>query len=309
MTGDSAPTSAGPIGILGGTFDPPHLAHLAIAEEAREVLGLRRVLFVPAGIPWQKADREGIDNPQAWLTTICTRRCIDLLRSAHRTRVDYVGPWLPEPIHTATGDDAWEHASLGNSLTTAFLLLLERLTPKERAAYLLHEIFEVPYPEIANALDLQEAIGQWASGDKSMARINCLAMPLPIRDGQLIADPWLFDTSDALVEIRGVVDLRSETVDVTLKPYPKDFSLFNSLTSITIKGDLAKRTASVNALEAAGKLVLKTLAAPLMTVLSGEIETEAKERTPCGRLAGEFGDVPGKDNPERNSERDQGKKR
>jgi len=106
---------------------------------------------------WQKADREGIDNPQAWLTTICTRRCIDLLRSAHRTRVDYVGPWLPEPIHTATGDDAWEHASLGNSLTTAFLLLLERLTPKERAAYLLHEIFEVPYPEIANALDLQEA--------------------------------------------------------------------------------------------------------------------------------------------------------
>lgn len=158
----------------------------------------------------------------------------------------------------------------------------------------------------AIALDLQEAIGQWASGDKSMARINCLAMPMPIRNGQLIADPWLFDTSDALVEIRGVVDLRSETVDVTLKPYPKDFSLFNSLTSITIKGDLAKRTASVNALEAAGKLALKTLAAPLMTVLSGQIEKEAKERTPCGRLAGEFGAMPGEDNPERNSQREKG---
>jgi RNA polymerase sigma-70 factor (ECF subfamily) len=107
-------------------------------------------------LKWQNADREGIGNPQAWLTTLCTRRCIDLLRSAHRTRVDYVGPWLPEPIHTSTGDEAWEHVSLGNSLTTAFLLLLERLTPKERAAYLLHEIFEVPYPEIAKALDLQE---------------------------------------------------------------------------------------------------------------------------------------------------------
>lgn len=53
----TAPAGAGPIGILGGTFDPPHLAHLAIAEEAREVLGLSRVLFVPAGQPWQKADR------------------------------------------------------------------------------------------------------------------------------------------------------------------------------------------------------------------------------------------------------------
>ncbi len=53
----TTPASAGPIGILGGTFDPPHLAHLAVAEEAREVLGLRQVLFVPAGQPWQKADR------------------------------------------------------------------------------------------------------------------------------------------------------------------------------------------------------------------------------------------------------------
>lgn len=53
----TAPAGTGPVGILGGTFDPPHLAHLAVAEEAREVLGLSRVLFVPAGEPWQKADR------------------------------------------------------------------------------------------------------------------------------------------------------------------------------------------------------------------------------------------------------------
>lgn len=59
----SAPAGTGPIGILGGTFDPPHLAHLAIAEEAREVLGLARVLFVPAGEPWQKADRAVTPGP------------------------------------------------------------------------------------------------------------------------------------------------------------------------------------------------------------------------------------------------------
>jgi RNA polymerase sigma factor (sigma-70 family) len=106
---------------------------------------------------WQKADKGGIDNPGSWLTTICTRRCIDLLRSAHRARVDYVGPWLPEPIHTATDAMAEDKVELASSLTTAFLLLLERLTPKERAAYLLHEIFDVSYPDIAKALELQES--------------------------------------------------------------------------------------------------------------------------------------------------------
>lgn len=108
-------------------------------------------------LKWQSANRDGIDTPAEWLTTICTRRCIDLLRSAHRSGVDYVGPWLPEPLHTPLHESPEERLSLASSLTTAFLLLLERLTPKERAAYLLYEIFDVPYPEIARALDIQES--------------------------------------------------------------------------------------------------------------------------------------------------------
>lgn len=108
-------------------------------------------------LKWQDADRVAIDNPASWLTTICTRRCIDLLRAAHRTRVDYVGSWLPEPIHSASDDQPEAALSLASSLSTAFLLLLERLTPKERAAYLLYEIFDVPYPQIARTLELQEA--------------------------------------------------------------------------------------------------------------------------------------------------------
>ena len=108
-------------------------------------------------IKWQDADRAQIDNPAAWLTTTCTRRCIDLLRSAHRSRVDYVGPWLPEPIHTRTDDMSADEVALASSLSTAFLLLLERLTPKERAAYLLYEIFDMPYGEIAKTLEMQEA--------------------------------------------------------------------------------------------------------------------------------------------------------
>lgn len=107
-------------------------------------------------LKWREADHAAIDNATAWLTTACTRRCIDLLRSAHRSRVDYVGSWLPEPIHTAVDDMQAEHALLASSLGTAFLLMLERLTPKERAAYLLHEIFDRPYPQIASILDMQE---------------------------------------------------------------------------------------------------------------------------------------------------------
>lgn len=110
-------------------------------------------------LKWRSADRSRIDTPSAWLTTACTRRCIDLLRAAHRRRVDYVGAWLPEPVETvAAGSDPGPEArlALASSLSTAFLLLLERLTPKERAAYLLHEIFDVPYPEIARILDLRE---------------------------------------------------------------------------------------------------------------------------------------------------------
>jgi DNA-directed RNA polymerase specialized sigma24 family protein len=77
-----------------------------------------------------------------------------LLRAHNHTCVDYVGPWLPEPIQTTPpGADG----ELAASLTTAFLLMLERLTPKECAAYLLREIFDQPYPVIAATLEMEEA--------------------------------------------------------------------------------------------------------------------------------------------------------
>ena len=105
-------------------------------------------------VKWQAADRAAIETPQAWLTTVCTRRCLDLLKAADRARVDYVGPWLPEPVHTVTEDAP---AELAASVTTAFLLLLDRLSPKERAAYLLREIFDHDYAEVARILGVQEA--------------------------------------------------------------------------------------------------------------------------------------------------------
>lgn len=106
-------------------------------------------------LKWQSVDQETVRTPIAWLRTACTRRAIDMLRGAHKSRVDYVGAWLPEPIQATMPADE-EGAALASSLTTAFLLMLQRLTPKERAAYLLREIFEAPYPEIAQTLELTE---------------------------------------------------------------------------------------------------------------------------------------------------------
>ena len=123
------------------------LGSVAEAEDAVQDTFLR----------WRAADRDAIANPAAWLTTACTRRSLDLLKSARRTRVDYVGTWLPEPVRTAAEETPESSLELASSLSTAFLLLLERLSPKERAAYLLHEIFEQPYPDVAAALGLQEA--------------------------------------------------------------------------------------------------------------------------------------------------------
>lgn len=108
-------------------------------------------------LKWRGADRSAVGNPRAWLTSVCTRHCIDLMRAAERSRVDYVGTWLPEPIHTEDAPSPEAVAELDSSLSTAFLMLLGRLAPKERAAYLLHDIFEMGYGEIASALGVREA--------------------------------------------------------------------------------------------------------------------------------------------------------
>lgn len=108
-------------------------------------------------LKWQGAVHKAIENAQAWLVTTCTRRCIDILRAAKASRIDYVGPWLPEPILDEEQSNPAETLELASSLATAFLVLLERLTPVERAAYLLRDIFDYSYKDSAAILDKNDA--------------------------------------------------------------------------------------------------------------------------------------------------------
>jgi RNA polymerase sigma-70 factor, ECF subfamily len=99
---------------------------------------------------------EPIDEPAAWVTTAATRLSIDVLRSARSRRETYVGPWLPEPLIASCAEDAAAHAEVADSLSQAFLVMLERLSPTERAAFLLREVFDYDYAEIARILDRSE---------------------------------------------------------------------------------------------------------------------------------------------------------
>ncbi len=97
-----------------------------------------------------------VDSPKAYLSTITTRLSIDHLRSARVRREQYVGTWLPEPILTDPDSDVARHAETADSLSMAFLVLLESLTPVERAVFLLREVFDYGYDEIANVVGRSE---------------------------------------------------------------------------------------------------------------------------------------------------------
>jgi RNA polymerase sigma-70 factor, ECF subfamily len=97
-----------------------------------------------------------IVEPAAWMTTVATRLSIGVLRSARVRRETYVGPWLPEPLIDDRAGDAASHAELADSLSQAFLVMLERLTPVERAAFLLRDVFDYDYAQIARIIERSE---------------------------------------------------------------------------------------------------------------------------------------------------------
>lgn len=103
---------------------------------------------------WQACDRDAVANPAAYLATTTTRLAINALQSARVRRETYIGPWLPEPVDTSA--DPYLGAERGEALEFAALLLMEKLTPNERAAYVLREAFDYPYADIADVLNSTE---------------------------------------------------------------------------------------------------------------------------------------------------------
>lgn len=106
---------------------------------------------------WSQVPGAEVRSPKAYLSAVVTRLCIDYLRSARVRREEYVGPWLPEPLLTDRSLDVTETIDLDETLSMAFLVLLERLTPVERAVFLLREVFDYDYGEVAHIVGKSEA--------------------------------------------------------------------------------------------------------------------------------------------------------
>lgn len=126
---------------------------LGTGTEAEDVLQ-------EAYLRWQQVDVAAVENPKHYLTTIVTRLCLNVLSSARVRRETYLGPWLPEPVLTDGRPELLnplEQVIIHDSLSIAFLLLLESLSPAERAVFILHEVFDYKFGEIGQMLDRREA--------------------------------------------------------------------------------------------------------------------------------------------------------
>jgi RNA polymerase sigma-70 factor (ECF subfamily) len=123
------------------------LGSMADAEDAVQDTYLR----------WHAADRENVSDPKAFLMTTTTRICLNMLTSARARREEYVGPWLPEPVLDTAALAPDSRTELADDLSIALLLTLDRLSPLERAAFLLHDVFDFSFNEVASALERSDA--------------------------------------------------------------------------------------------------------------------------------------------------------
>lgn len=124
-----------------------------------------------AWLKWSQAEHSGIENDEAYLTTIVTRLCLDKMKHERVRREVYIGPWLPEPITDAAVLSAQTASEFADDLSYALLLALERLSALERAAFLLHDVFDLPFADVAATLERNEsAVRQLAARARKSVR-------------------------------------------------------------------------------------------------------------------------------------------
>src|SRR5262245_58211055 len=139
------------------TFEPHRRRLTGLAYRMLGSLSEAEDIVQEAYLRWHTAERGRVDNPQAYLSRTVARLCLDHLKSARARRETYVGPWLPEPIVDQAALSPDSASELADDLSVALLMTLERLSPLERAAFLLHDVFEMEFTQIADVLDRSES--------------------------------------------------------------------------------------------------------------------------------------------------------
>jgi RNA polymerase sigma-70 factor (ECF subfamily) len=161
---------------------------------------------------WHAADRDKVSDPKAFLMTITARICLDVLTSARARREEYVGPWLPEPVVDTPALAADSRTELAEDLSIALLLTLDRLSPLERAAFLLHDVFDFSFREVAATLERSEAACRQLAA-RARAHVRSVrprgAIPGPARVGEI--DPKHEQLMSAFVAATRSGDLEALT--------------------------------------------------------------------------------------------------
>jgi RNA polymerase sigma-70 factor (ECF subfamily) len=179
------------------TFHPLRAELIGLAYRMTGSLATAEDIAQDAFLRWNAADRGVIAVPRAWLLKATARLSLDHLKSARRRRELYVGPWLPEPV--LDSEEAPQAAAHERSqdLSVAFLLTLQRLSPAERAVFILHDLFEMPFAELAALLGRSEEACRKTAA-RARARLNGAAPRQPVsdREAQRIARAFLAASRD-----------------------------------------------------------------------------------------------------------------
>jgi len=138
-------------------FEPHRRRLMGLAYRMLGSVSEAEDIVQEAWLRWNGADRAVLREPAAWLSRVVTRLCLDQMKSARARRETYVGPWLPEPVLDAAAVAADAASERADDISVAFLLALERLSPLERAAFLLHDVFDMDFSDVARTLGREAA--------------------------------------------------------------------------------------------------------------------------------------------------------
>jgi RNA polymerase sigma-70 factor (ECF subfamily) len=210
-----------------------------------------------------RAQQEAVESPGGWLTTVASRICLDLLRSARVRRERYVGEWLPEPLPDRTewadgrmgdaGVDPADRVTLDESVNMAFLVMLDAMTPAERVAFILHDVFRYPFAEVAGIVGRTPAACRQLAAS-ARRRVRASQAPAPARRADLVRDfkrAWEAKDISALIglldpEVLAVAD-GGGLVSAQLHPVEGGERVARALVEITDKApDLALLARTVN---------------------------------------------------------------
>jgi RNA polymerase sigma-70 factor (ECF subfamily) len=194
-----------------GTFEAQRGYLFSIAYRLLGTVSDAEDAVQEAFLHWARAQPDEVRFPRAFLATIVVRLCIDELRSARAKREVYVGPWLPEPLVTSGRPDLTETVILRESLSFAFLLMLEKLSPLERAVFVLREVFDYDYAEIAPVVAKTEANCRQAFHRARQRLADHQSRFEPTREQQdQLTEQFLRATGSG--DVQGLMDLLAESV-------------------------------------------------------------------------------------------------